>query len=237
VLVLKGGKTDPGNRAVRSHTGAMAGSNIAWDAVCRQSGAIMVDDIDEMLDTAKMLLFSPIPKGRKMALISVSGGLGVMFTDLFTLNGFEVQKFNDEIKNDLQKWINVPGTSIRNPLDMASSFFYLENHKPLFKRLDSEDDIDIICVVMAIEYMGVAGSKAAEIAGYILKVLTSAFEDVKKPIVIVFPETIRAKVRIDLERDITQAGYALFPSVKRCAKAINNVMRLNKGDIYAGKSS
>ena len=224
VLMLKGGKTESGNRAVQSHTGAMAGSNIAWEALCKQTGALMVGSIEEMLDTAKFLLFCPKPRGRKLVLISVSGGLGVMFTDLFTVNGFEVPKFSEEIRSDLKQWVDVPGTSIRNPLDMASSFFVLENHQSMFERLDQEENIDIICVVMAIEYMGVAGSAAKEISSYILNVLTKAFEGVKKPIVVVFPETIRAKVRLDLERKITQAGYPVFPNVERCARAMNNVM-------------
>jgi acyl-CoA synthetase (NDP forming) len=225
VLLLKGGKTDSGVRAVLSHTGAMAGSNIAWEALCRQTGALMVNSIDEMLDTAKLLLFSPKPKGRKICLVSVSGGLGVMFTDLFTVNGFTVPAFSPEIIKDLGRWIDVPGTSIRNPLDMASSFFILDNHRPIFERLDAEEDIDIIAVVMAIEYMGVAGSKAGEISSYILNVLTTAFEHVQKPIVVVFPETIRAKVRLDLERKIIEAGHPVFPSVDRCTRALNNMMK------------
>jgi acyl-CoA synthetase (NDP forming) len=224
VLMLKGGRTDSGTRAVQSHTGAMAGSNIAWEALCRQTGAMMVNSVEEMLDTAKFLLFCPRPEGRKVALISVSGGLGVVFTDLFTVNGFELPKFSEEIRSDLRELINVPGTSIRNPLDMASSFFVLDNHKPLFQRLDREDNIDIICVVMAVEYMGVAGKHAGEISSHILNVLKSAFEPVKKPIVIVFPETIRAKIRLDLEREITRTGYPVFPGVERCTRAMNNVM-------------
>ncbi|MFO7965061.1 MAG: CoA-binding protein [Desulfobacterales bacterium] len=228
VLVLKGGKTDSGTRAVLSHTGAMAGSMTAWEAVCRQAGAIMVGTIEEMLDTAKLLLFSPVPNGRKMALMSVSGGLGVMFTDLFSMNGFEVPKFSESVCRDLRQWVDVPGTSIKNPLDMASSFFDLGNHGPLFKRLDREEDIDIITVVMAIEYIGVAGSLAGEISNHILGVLTQAFEDVKKPIVVVFPETIRAKIRLDLERKITEAGYAVFPGVERCSRALNNVIELHR---------
>jgi acetyltransferase len=227
VLLLKGGKTDSGKRAVLSHTGAMAGSNIAWEALCRQTGALMVNSIDEMLDTAKLLLLSPKPKGRKICLVSVSGGLGVMFTDLFTINGFSVPAFSMEIIKDLGRWIDVPGTSIRNPLDMASSFFVLDNHRPIFERLNAEKDIDIIAVVMAIEYMSVAGSKAAEISGYVLNVLTTAFECVQKPIVIVFPETIRAKVRLDLERKITEAGYPVFPTVDRCTRALNHIMGIN----------
>ena len=65
VLMLKGGKTESGNRAVQSHTGAMAGSNIAWEALCKQTGALMVGSIEEMLDTAKFLLLCPRPKGKK----------------------------------------------------------------------------------------------------------------------------------------------------------------------------
>ncbi|MCP4755878.1 MAG: hypothetical protein GY866_33880 [Proteobacteria bacterium] len=227
VLVLKGGKTASGSRAVQSHTGAMAGSNIVWKSMCEQTGAVMVEDVDEMLDTAKMLLLAPRPKGRRLVLLSVSGGLGVMFTDLFTMDGFEVPSFGEKTQTDLRQWIDIPGTSIQNPLDMASSFFIIDDHQPLFERLDRDENVDIVGMVLAMEYLGASGENSSEIGNHVLGKLTSAFEAVRKPLVVVFPETINAKVRLDLEKKIIQAGYPVFPSVARCTRAMNNVMSLN----------
>ncbi len=226
VLMLKGGRSGSGNRAVQSHTGAMAGASIAWEALCRQTGAILVDSLDEMLDTAKYLILAPRPAGRNTALMSVSGGLGVVFTDLFTNRGFDIPEFSEQARVDLRKWIDNPGTSIRNPLDMAVSFFNYKNYAELLKRVQHEDYIDIICVILAMEYMASMGKDAEKIAQFILKALLTAFDGIDKPVVIVFPETINAHARLNLEKVIIEAGYPVFPSVERCTRALDNVLAL-----------
>ncbi|MBA3030197.1 MAG: hypothetical protein FP816_15495 [Desulfobacteraceae bacterium] len=224
LLVIKGGRTDSGSRAVVSHTGAMAGSHRMWEAVCRQTGAILVNDIGEMLDVAKLALFSKKPAGRRMGIVSVSGGLGVMFTDLFTLNGFEVPKFSESLRNDLKQWVDLPGTSIRNPLDMATAFFSMGTHPQLFTRLGQADNLDIIVVVLAMEYLGSGNMPGGEVTNYFLHVLADSFDKVEKPLVVIFPETTKAKDRLDMERFLIRRGYPVFPDVARCAKALNHVL-------------
>ena len=228
VLIIKGGRTAFGSRAAVSHTGAMSGSNTVWEALCRQTGAIMVNDITEMLDTASILLFSPKPGGRRMGIVSVSGGLGVMFTDLFTLNGFDVPSFSEPLKKELKQWVDVPGTSIQNPLDMAMSFFSAQTHLPLFERLGKEAELDIITVVLAMEYMGNAGVKNGQVTNFLLQFLTAAFKTVNKPLVVVFPETKNLKDRLDMANYLMKNGYPVFPSVQRCARALNNVLTLQQ---------
>ena len=228
VLMIKGGRTEFGSRAAVSHTGAMSGSNKVWEALCRQTGAIMVNDIPEMLDTAWILMLSPKPTGRRLGMVSISGGLGVMFTDLFTLKGFEIPSFSEKLKKDLKQWVDVPGTSIQNPLDMATSFFSAETHLPLFERLGKEEDLDIITVVLAMEYMGKAGVQNGQVTNFLLQFLTAAFKAVKKTLVIVFPETTNAKDRLDMEKYLIKNGYPVFPSVQRCARALNNVLQVSQ---------
>ena len=227
VLVIKGGRTDSGARAAVSHTGAMAGSQKIWEAMCRQTGAILVDDVGEMLDTAKLLLFSPRPEGRRIGLVSVSGGLGVMFTDLFLLNGFDVPRFSEALRDDLKQWVDSPGTSIRNPLDMATSFFSFDTHPQMFERLGREENIDIFAVVLAMEYLG-GGDRRSEVTNMLLRILSEAFKKIKKTLVVVFPETIRTKQRLDMENYLTSQGFPVFPNVHQCAGALNNVLALGR---------
>lgn len=224
VVVIKGGRTDSGSKAVVSHTGAMAGSQRMWEAVCRQTGAILVNDINEMLDVAKLFLFMKPPAGRRMGIVSVSGGLGVMFTDLFTLNGFEVPKFSESLRNDLKQWVDLPGTSIRNPLDMATAFFAMDKHPQMFERLGREKNLDILAVVLANEYLGRGNMQDGELTNFLLQILAESFDRAGKPLVVIFPETTRAKDRLDMEKFLLGRGYPVFTDVQRCTTALNQVL-------------
>jgi acyl-CoA synthetase (NDP forming) len=225
LLVIKGGRTDSGARAVSSHTGAMAGSQRMWEAVCRQTGAILVHDIGEMLDVAKLLLCMKRPAGKRVGLVSVSGGLGVMYTDLFTLNGFEIPKFSESLRNDLKQWVDLPGTSIRNPLDMATAFFSMEKHPPMFARLGQENNLDIIAVVLAMEYLSRGKMEDGELTTFLLQILAESFDRAKKPLVVIFPETKWAKTRLDMENFLMGRGYPVFSSVEACTRALNHVFK------------
>jgi len=81
LVVMKGGKTEEGARAAQSHTGSMAGRDEIFEALFKQTGAIRVDDFEELLDIGKTFAFQPLPKGNRIAIVSLSGGAGVMATD------------------------------------------------------------------------------------------------------------------------------------------------------------
>lgn len=81
LIALKSGRTDMGAKAASSHTGALAGSDAAYDAAFKQSGIIRVSSIDEFFDAAKAFSHCPIPKSPGMAIITNAGGLGVLASD------------------------------------------------------------------------------------------------------------------------------------------------------------
>lgn len=81
LVVMKGGKTKEGAKAAQSHTGSMAGRDEIFEALFRQAGAIRVNDFEELLDLGKTFAYQPLPKGNRIAIISLSGGAGVMATD------------------------------------------------------------------------------------------------------------------------------------------------------------
>ena len=130
-IVLKGGKTETGSRAAKSHTGAMAGSGAAFEAVCRQSGIIGADDVEDMFDTAVAFLSQPIPKGNRVGIVANGGGWGVIMADACTSAGLEVASLSEDTLRALDKrlpaWWNR-----QNPVDLVAGM----SRGAFFKSLD-----------------------------------------------------------------------------------------------------
>lgn len=94
IVILKAGRSESGARAVLSHTAAMSGDDRIYDAVLRQAGVIRVDEVDELLDVAGALLRQPVPKGRRMGILTGGGGPGVIATDACERAGLETAELS-----------------------------------------------------------------------------------------------------------------------------------------------
>lgn len=81
VIAIKAGRSQAGAAAAASHTGALAGDDALYDACLRQHGALRVDSLGQMMDAARLYLFDSVPQGRRIAVMSVSGGAGVLIAD------------------------------------------------------------------------------------------------------------------------------------------------------------
>ena len=102
VILLKGGLTEGGARAVAGHTAALAGSEVTWEFLCRQLGMIRVDSVDEMIDVLVTLLFMSLPRGRNTVIIGVGGGASVLITDEFEKRGLRVPQLPPEIVKEYE---------------------------------------------------------------------------------------------------------------------------------------
>jgi acetyltransferase len=78
IVIMKVGRTESGARAARSHTAALSGSDEFSDAAFKQAGVIRVEEVGELVETALVLLGQPLPKGKRVAVLTVGGGLGVI---------------------------------------------------------------------------------------------------------------------------------------------------------------
>ena len=90
VIIWKGGQTEGGGRAIRSHTASLASDQAIWDAVIRQVGAVAVQNLDEMIDVVKATLLTRRPSGNRLGLIAMTGGQSVVLTDAFEKAGWKV---------------------------------------------------------------------------------------------------------------------------------------------------
>jgi acetyltransferase len=119
ILAIKGGSTPEGSKASRSHTGAMATSDVVSDALFREAGIVMVDSIGELFDSAILLANQPVPKGKRVAILTNGGGPGILAADACAHNGLTVPELSaatlDKIKSAITRDIH-----ISNPIDLTA---------------------------------------------------------------------------------------------------------------------
>ncbi|UCD84065.1 MAG: CoA-binding protein [Deltaproteobacteria bacterium] len=145
VVVLKAGKSDFGAQAAKSHTGALSGSDSIFAAACRQAGILRVNTIEELFMVGASFLGQPLPKGRRMGILTGGGGWGVIAADCCAANGLEVARLSDrtlkQLKDILPPWW-VPG----NPVDLVAGIQF-DVHRKLVEILISSGDIDALLMV------------------------------------------------------------------------------------------
>lgn len=123
VLVMKGGRTKVGGSAAASHSGALAGSTAIFRAAFRQSGVIEVSNSQELIDCAKAFAYYPLPRGKRIGIITRGGGWGVLAADACEENGLTVPTLTPDLirKMDalLPKYWNR-----KNPIDLVATIAY-----------------------------------------------------------------------------------------------------------------
>jgi acetate---CoA ligase (ADP-forming) len=117
VVILKAGTTSAGSRAASSHTGALAGADIAYGAAFRRAGIIRADTFESLFDYAAALAMQPLPKGDRVAIITNAGGPGIMAADAVEQAGMQVASLYPEIANGLREKLPA-AASVGNPIDV-----------------------------------------------------------------------------------------------------------------------
>ena len=120
IVVVKSGRTKSGARAAASHTGALAGVDVAIDALLAQCGVLRAESVQELFDIAMALEEQPIPRGNRVAIVTNAGGPGIMIADACESNGLEIPELTAETQAKLHQ-IFPAEASVRNPVDMIAS--------------------------------------------------------------------------------------------------------------------
>ncbi|MBI3159108.1 MAG: acetate--CoA ligase family protein [Chloroflexi bacterium] len=120
VLALKVGRYASGQQAVASHTGALAGQEKAFNAAFRRAGVIRADTSEEMFDWARALAWSPLPRGRRVAVLTNAGGPGATAADALEAHRLTLARLGPETRAGLRALLP-PAASVQNPVDMLAS--------------------------------------------------------------------------------------------------------------------
>lgn len=161
ILVLKAGKSTQGAKVALSHTGTLAGSEIAFEAAFKRAGIVSVETIDQLFNGAMALSKQPRPKGNKLAVVTNAGGPGVLATDLLIKLGGELAPLTEESKNELNKVLS-PNWSHNNPIDVLGDAGSAEYGAATEICLKSEE-VDAVLVILTPQAMTDPTSIAKEI--------------------------------------------------------------------------
>ena len=166
VIVTKVGRSGAGERAAASHTASMAGWTAAYDAVFAKYGFIVSNDLDEAVTIAALLTTSPLPKGDRVAVVTVSGGAGIWGADTVSAQGLQVPELSAPMQATIRGLIPSYG-SPRNPVDITAQAVHSGGLQKTIDLLDQSDEVDSILVVISLSSetrmpFKTAGAEAAD---------------------------------------------------------------------------
>ncbi len=180
ILALKSGRSAAGASAASSHTGSLAGADKAAAALLKQSGVIREFSLKNLFANAKAFSNCPIPKGNRVAIITNSGGPGIMATDAVCENGMQMAKITEETKNKLRSFLPA-AASVKNPVDMIASA-PIEHYIRTLETVIADENVDMILVI----YLPFLGLKDIDVANALMEIKS---KNPQKPIAGVFMTT------------------------------------------------
>ena len=167
IVAVKSGRTLSGSRAAASHTGSLAGTDIAVQALFRQAGVIRVDTTEELFDTAMLLATQPVPRGRKVAILTNAGGPGILAADACESYGLLLPPLRPHTREQLGSFLP-PEASLYNPVDMIASAT-AEHYGKAVRAVLADPEVDSLIVIfvppLMIETRDVARAIGEAVAG------------------------------------------------------------------------
>lgn len=173
IIALKVGRFASGQRAVASHTGALAGQENAFNAAFRRAGVIRAETSEEMFDWARALAWCPPPRGRRVAVLTNAGGPGVTAADALEANAMRLAELSQATRAALAAALP-PAASLHNPVDMLASASP-EQYAHCLRILLEDPGVDAVMLILPPPPMYTAGA----VAKAVIPVIHSA----EKPVV------------------------------------------------------
>ncbi len=235
VIIWKGGLSQTGARAVQSHTGSLGGQEAIWNAFFRQSGAIRVNGLEEMIDTVLAFLYLAPHRGRRVCVIGGGGAISVSSADACDRAGLSVPAFSAELRKKLASIIPPVGSSTRNPVDVGSPSPPAAMLKAVLETVLADDTVDTV-IVDELEMsasspgMKVQDQQAGRNREEIARIPVEAKKRFGKPIVMVLPVEAISSDTVELEGErrkvcdyYLREGLPVFLTLERASKALVNL--------------
>ena len=176
MLAIKSGRSTEGAYAAASHTGSLAGSDNAYDAIFHQSGILRVEGVDELFNHAIAFAQQPVPKGNRIAIVTNAGGPGIMATDAAIRHNLKIATLSEETKQKLKQELP-PTASIQNPVDVIGDATH-ERYEAAIRHVLMDENVDGGIVILTPQAM----TNVLETAEIVPRVL----KDIDKPVLCSF---------------------------------------------------
>jgi acyl-CoA synthetase (NDP forming) len=210
VLIWKVGNTEPGQRAAASHTANLGGAMALYRAAFRQAGILQVEDIQDVIDYGRAFRCGRLPAGNRLAIITISGGAGILMTDECIGRGMQLARLAPETLTKLREFVPSFG-SLLNPIDVTAAIF---NDLSLINRTLQAivDDPAVDCVAM------INASLQGEIAARIAAEIVAVARQTNKPLLLAW--SARDVVAPEAYALLDAARIPHYKSPVRCGRAL-----------------
>lgn len=211
IAAIKAGSSDAGSRAASSHTGAIASSDSAVDALFRKAGIVRCYGREELTTVASVFMCKAL-KGKNIAIITHAGGPAVMLTDALEAGGLTIPQIKDSPAKEALKAKLIPGSSVENPIDFLATGT-AEDLEAIIDACENDfDEIDAMAVIY--------GSPGLFPVHDVYKLLNHKMKHCRKPIYPILPSVIN--VKSDLAYFLSR-GNVNFPDEVLLGKALTKV--------------
>ncbi len=215
IAAVKAGSSEAGSRAASSHTGALASSDVAVDALFKKAGIVRCRGREDLISVASVFMH-PEPKGKNVAIISHAGGPAVMLTDTLSEHGINIPQIDNPASKELLEHL-YPGSSVANPIDFLATG-NAEQLGIIIDYVDQKfDEIDAMVVIF--------GTPGLFKIFDVYKKLDEKMKTAKKPIYPVLPSTVTAKDEVE---EFLSKGRIAFPDEAVLGDALARVMNAPK---------
>ena len=153
VIIYKGGLSESGARAVSSHTGSLAGGEKIWKAFFRQTGAVLVESLEEMGDVTLAFHHLGKTQGRKTTVIGFGGGIGVSVADSCSKSSLDLPPFSEGLTKQIRKLVPPAGAMIRNPVDAVVAFIHLPFLGEILNLLAESGEVDNFIISVPFDWL------------------------------------------------------------------------------------
>lgn len=222
VVVLKGGITQAGAQAAASHSGALVGSAQGWTALLTRTRAVQAETFEDLVDLVVAFTHLHERFARRVAIVTPSGAAAVTYADACSRQGFEAPALSPETRGRLSALLP-PGTSARNPADVAQAYFRKDIMQPVLSAVAEDPSVSLVVFHLAMDVYAQTVEHAPWAGQAFLQTLVEA-KDNGKPLVVVLPYTIADAKRAEVERYLLSQGLAVFPTMDRALKALGMVL-------------
>lgn len=239
VIILKGGLSESGGRAVASHTASMGGSDKIWKAALNQCNVVVAETLKDMADAALAFTFLPRKAYKGITIVGGGGALGVHGADMAELAGLATPLLREDLREQIHAILPKPGSSANNPVDIANPFTPPKIIKETVMLASQDEAIDLHLIIQLL-YMykaNVGIMKAKDVTEIIplqdfISEYRKAHEKAGKPIVLALPNNRQERESLEVEEIIrearhglTEAGIPIFDQVKDALQAVAAISR------------
>lgn len=207
ILAVKSGRTKEGAKAAASHTGALAGSDETYDLLFTQCGVLRVETLEELFRLGMAFTHRPLPRGKRLAIVTNAGGPGIMATDAAVRHGLELARLDPATEARMRPHMS-PAASLRNPVDLVGDADEARYREALAAVLD-DDGVDEVIVIVVPQMNTDLGAMSRVVAG--------AARETDKPLFAVYMATG------DIERPLRlldEAGVLHYRFPEDAARAL-----------------